>query len=355
MELKKIALGVALAAGTMAAQAEEVVFFPYVVNSPAVTTIVSVIDSSAANTAYDASGNAGGNRLHWRLNYKTVDSNAAACEEINYYLPSSPNDIQTVDLGAKFGASTSGVLFNDASVNNNWRAGVGGLTYALAERAGAQARGILFVHNADNAGGALAGDALVLDFTTGAAWGYAGIANAAAGAAAFNFGGLPAANSNAVNPAAVSFMPFSEVTTRLFVTPLNDAGAAVASASMLGANGANVVGWDRFTVNVGLVTNATGVAFDRDENLVSGSLTTNVTCVGAVDVGTLMTAGARATLANGGYGQLALAEGPTAPAGVGTTTMGVGTAHVVKLEFSTAGTLNGQAIPGTFNNAFKLP
>jgi hypothetical protein len=74
---------------------------------------------------------AGFNRLHYRLNYKAgalsgmdAASRAAACQEVNYYLPSSPSDIQTFDLGGRHStAAARGVMFNDASINNNYIAG----------------------------------------------------------------------------------------------------------------------------------------------------------------------------------------------------------------------------------------
>lgn len=361
MKLNKIAVGIALAAGTMAAQAADVVMFPYVVNSATVTTVVSVIDrGDAATPRYNASGvigafAAGGNRLHWRLNYKgnaAATDNAARCEEVNYYLPTSPNDIQTVDLGAHFGSTTSGVLFNDPSINNNWTAGIGILTYALASQAGAQARGVLFVHNADNVvGQTIQGDAMVFEFANGAAWGYSGVLTdngAANTAAAFDYSALAAANST--TGTVVSFMPMAETTTRLFVTPVNDGvGAATSILDADGASLANV--WDRLTARVGLVTGA-GVAFDRDENLVSGSTPANVTCVGALDVSGLMTGGAAAVLASGGYGLLSIAEGTASTTGAAFEN--VDQAHIIKLEFSAAGTFNGTAVTGVFNNGFKL-
>ena len=362
MKMNKIAVGIALAAGTMAAHAADVVMFPYVVNSATVTTVVSIIDrGDAATPRYNASGvigniAGGANRLHWRLNYKgnaNATNNAALCEEVNYYLPTSPNDIQTVDLGAHFGSTTSGVLFNDPSINNNWKAGIGILTYALASQAGSQARGVLFVHNADGdaiLGGSpvqtIQGDAMVFEFANGAAWGYAGVLtnqDAVTGntAAAFDYSGVAAANST--TGTVVSFMPTAETTTRLFVTPVNTVG------TMLGADGSSTPGWDRLTARVGLRTGA-GVAFDRDENLVSGTTPANVTCVGAADVSGLMTGGAAAVLGSGGYGLLNVALGT----GVGGGFLNTNRAHVIKLEFSAGGTFNGTAVTGVFNNGFKL-
>jgi hypothetical protein len=105
--------------------------------------------------------------------------------------------------------------------------------------------------------------------------------------------------------------------------------------------------WNALPASVSLSTSAggaEGVAFDRDENLVSGSLTASVKCVGAVNVQSLMTQGAKTVLQDGGYGFLRIS----------------GNAIVQKLEYAGAldgldGTLNGQDVIGASNNAFILP
>jgi len=370
MKMKLNAVSLAVAAGFIgsAAQAADVAMFPYVVNSATVTTIVSIVDQGAATQGYTAGGAAtaaaGASRLHWRLNYKAganATVNTATCEEVNYFLPSSPNDIQTVDIGGKFGSTTKGVLFSDASTNNNWNANTTAtINYMLgkAASAGAAQRGVLFVHNADTntaASQTLYGEAMVLDFSTGAAWGYQALMNdsAAAGNAAANFNYEAAATGSPI----LTFMPLAETTTRLFVTPVNQtttsAGVVASnlSASMLEADGSSTGGttpwWNKLNANVSMVTGG-GVAFDRDENQVSGSNVAPVVCVGAVDASSLMTAGAAAVLANGGWGKVAVTAGTTT--GTTPTTKAV----LTKLEFNTAGKFNGDTLPGTFNNGFIM-
>jgi len=354
LKMKALSLAVAAIAAGTAAHAADVAMFPYVVNSATVTTLVSIVDQAPADSGYTAGGATGvagsSSRLHWRLNYKAganATNNAALCEEVNYYLPSSVNDIQTVDIGGNFGSATKGVLFSDASINNDWDGNTTAtINYMLGKTAGTQ-RGVLFVHNADaTAVQTLYGEAMILDFSTGAAWGYQALLNdngAANNAAAFDFSGS-ATNGNAI-PDTVTFMPTAETTTRIFVTPVN----TLAATPLLGLNGSSAANWDRHTARVGLVT-GTGVAFDRDENLVSGTTLNNVTCVGAVDVTGMMTAGAAAVLANGGWGTLSIQQGTGAAA----TSFNVDRAIATKLEFNTSGKLNGQAIPGTFNNGFIM-
>lgn len=363
MKMKLNALSLAVAAGFIgsAAQAADVAMFPYVVNSPTVTTIVSIVDNgTAATQRYNNAGvigniAGGSNRLHYRLNYKAgalagmdAASRAAQCQEVNYYLPSSPSDIQTFDLGGRHStAAARGVMFNDASINNNYVAGTTAtINYMLGANAGSVQRGVLFIHNADSvAGQTLYGEAMVLDFSTGAAWGYQALLSdegAANTAAAFNY--VPQATNVLAAPDILTFMPAAEVTTRLFVTPVSTA------ANMLGADGASVAGWDQYTSLISMATGA-GVAFDRDENLVSGSAGVNIKCVGAIDHTELMTAGAAAVLANGGHGLLTVAAGTLAAPAVASAN-----AVITKLEYSrtNGGTLNGVAVPGTYNNGFIM-
>jgi hypothetical protein len=329
--------------------------FPYVVNSATVTTIVSVVDQGAADAGYTAGGAAGGSRLHWRLNYKggaNASVNSASCDEVDYYLPSSINDIQTVDLGGKFGSTTKGVLFSDASVNNGWNAATTStINYMLGKNAaaGSAQRGVLFVHNSDSTSTQnLYGEALVLDFSTGAAWGYQAKSSNVTANDTTNFDFSTVATTTPI----LTFQPLAETTTRLFVTPVNPTTAvtgatSVATGGMLDTNGASLSGWNALVSSVSLTT-STGVAYDRDENLVSGSASSSVVCVGAVDVSSLMTAGAASTLANGGWGRVAVA------AGSGTGLTGTAKAILTKLEFNTTGKINGESLSGTYNNGFIM-
>lgn len=377
MKMKLNALSLAVAAGFIgsAAQAADVAMFPYVVNSPTVTTLVTIVDrGDTANTQRYTSGGAsalyaaGGNRLHWRLNYK-ADANAtvntASCSEVDYYLPTSPNDIQTVDLGGKFGSTTKGVLFSDPSVNNNWNASTSAaLNFMMGKAAGVTQRGVLFVHNADAvadydpvaAGNqsltTVYGEAMVLEVAGGASWGYQAVTTDNAGAndaTAFAFAAGGTVSNGLVastgGPAGIlTFMPPAEVTTNLYVTPV-----PAAAGQLLAANGASVAGWDQQQTAVSLNTApggvGAGVAFDRDETLVSGAVAQQVRCVGAVSVPQLVTSGALTVLANGGWGNVTLAAGAA-----GTAT---NAAYVTKLEYAT-GTLNGEAMGKTINNGFIM-
>ena len=344
MKLKRIAVGVAvaMAGATSAAQADSILF-PYVVSGDSVTTVVSVI-SGPNYVGYNSAGQAGqGDRLHWTMVNKAgaaAESNSAVCSEVNYYLPSSKNDIQTVDLGARVsGEDDSGVLFNDPSINNNWRDQLGNLTYALADEAsqGSGLRGYLMVDEASGEQrGQLSGEAFVFEFGSGAAWGYRAIPSQNAD---FYF-----AHASMAPSAQVAFMPLAETDTRFFVTPLNRTGVPADMDPTDNGNG----NFERLTSTITMRT-ASGLAFDRDENLVSGSREERVTCVGAVNLPDLMSPGARSVLRDGGWGKLRIVS--TDSEDDGSTTSN---ANVIKLEFNASGRFNDKPMDGVYNNATTL-
>jgi hypothetical protein len=327
MNLKMKTLAAAMiAAGTMGAAQASSILFPYVVNSTTVTTIVSVIDV-----------NSGSNQLHWALWYKDgakAEDNSATCSEVDQWLPSSTHDIQTVDLGGKFGSTTKGVLFNDPSINNNWKAS--NKRFDMANLASKPLRGYLIVDDETYGSGEggtgrtnLEGEAMVLEFASGATWGYT-----AGRSTRTNF--TTDADINVTSPQNVSIKPWGEIVTKYLVTPIDD--------NMLDGNN------NRKAV---LEMKRDGVAmYDRDENPVSGSVKQSVVCVGAVEASTLITASAKSLLPDGGWGTLNVKTFNTATGApdVQYTT----SASVIKLDYNSGAKLNGETVTGTFNNAFQL-
>ena len=373
MKLKKIAIGVALAAGAAGVQASDVLLFPYVVSGGSVTTLVSVIntDSGAFDNVqyYNQNGSStssyggGHNFLHWRYHIKSANTNDATCFENNGYFPTSPLDITTYDVSGLRGEG--GVMFNDPSVNNNWKAAAATNQYNAITLDGQRA--VLFVHNAgdlDSGGGYLAGEAMVVDFANGAAWGYRAEANASNGASSqadFNFNRGQALNTG------VTFMPLTQVTTRFFVTPVNTQSANVTTdlgapergdvVGMLAANGLDIPRYGTFTTRVNLDTVSGSIrVLNRDEGGISGGVTPqDVVCVGAVNASDLITSANVLAYANtqGGWGRLTTSyPGSVAPTD---TRRWTNEAVVTKIEFRAAGgTFGGQSMGGAFNNAFTL-
>ena len=400
----------------------DALMFPYVVNSATISTVVSIINTSY--DLYNASGVAGKggsfNRLHWRLHNKNgndATNNTAACGEVNAYLPTSRFDIQTVDLGGHFGATNSGVLFNDPSINNDWQANLGGLSYALASSVASPSRGVLIVDNADTdyfrpplaLAASIAGEAFIYEFGSGAAWGYQGavvindtgdgdngvfemdFGNPSLGGATPG-GALSFVTSTPIFPGGITaFMPPEEIITRFFVTPLNRvantdcdgdglsdadiyAGATIAPSSNC-SGAAGDPGEARYNVDAGIndtmiasnygnyriqlqMVTIAGVAYDRDENLVSGSTPAVVRCVGGVSITELFSSYSPShALSNGGWGyvQARLPAVDTATYGSQDTSSVTGRASVYKLEFNAGSTFNGATVGGVFNNAVFMP
>jgi len=342
LQQKKLAIAVSVAIGaSMAAmstaQAFETLFFPHIVKSPTVATIVSVI-----NTGNDTAVS----ELHYSLFYKDItDGNAATlrdpCFEYNVPLPTSAKDIQTFDISGYFGQPDDlGVLFNDPSIKNNWRKA--NENFALAMNTFDAARGFLLVDDQDRfAAGStgLAGEAFVFEYNEGAAWGYQAWSRSGqdAPAGAENMNSADAFNyAGASTPFAQNFvpvLPLDEFATGFMVTPL--APAAVAGSGQFNGNLAAVLQLRGLPPTADL--------YDRDEVPVSGRVPQRVVCVGRVDIQDLLPVASRARLVDGGWGSLVL----------GNTSGAENLAVVYKLEYNLGNIFNGEDIGGLYNNAFQ--
>ena len=322
MNLKMKTLAAAMiAAGTLGTAQASQALFPYVVNSTTVTTIVSVVD---VGPGYVQSGV---RTLHYALWYKdgaNAEKNSEKCIEVNQFLPSSLNDIQTIDLGGKFGSTTKGVLFNDPSINNDWKAS--NKRFDMANLATKPLRGYLVVDDlAPLSAGSeplIEGEAMVFEFATGATWGYL-----AGRSVDGNF--TTDDNLTAAPFQNVSIKPWGEITTKFFVTPID-------TEMLYSGNNSG-------STTLTMLRSGTVAMYDRDENPVSGTVPQSVVCVGAVDASSLITASAKTLLPDGGWGTLNV-----------THTSPISAASVIKLDYNTKTTFNGETVSGTFNNAFQL-
>jgi len=328
---KNLASAISIALGTTAlvaagAATASSAFFPQVVVSPSVTTIVSVANTSAAN--YNQNGTGPGDNLHYHYYYKPADNNAAPCVEVNVFRPTSQFDLQTIDLGGVFGAFDLGVLFNDPSFFNNWRAP--NQSFALGSLTGLVAsRGYLVVDNADASEESVRGEAFVFEFANGATWGY----QAYRAAGETNPPGAPEFDytfAASENPAFASIMPFEEIATAFMVTPVTD----------------NMIpGINTYKTQLAYVIDPTASTafYDRDEGAVSGRVPQEVTCVGRIDAADLLTDAALSLVPDGGWTFVAQ----------NTTNTDYSPAVVIKLEYG-VGSFNGEPINGVFNNAFVI-
>ncbi len=352
LKLKKltIATAAAFAMGAAGQAQSSDLLFPYVVVSETVTTIVSVINTGdiGENLAH---------RLHYRLWYKNgpnAENNLARCEEVNLVLPTSYNDIQTIDLGDRID-NYRGVMFDDPSVNNNWQAAQ--FPYSLAGNLDLPVRGYLIVDDQivpnpqDSEEILLQGEAMIFEYGSGAAWGYQ------AGAVYSDDEGGDFRDRDPEDGVGVSFtdgapatanvaiMPFDEVTTRFFVTPLVE--------DMRTGNNFFAPGEE---ARARLTFGAAGetAVFDRDENPISGNVNQEVVCVGAVDAGQMLSQGARNLFSpTGGWGPLNV-QGRIIEDGLFNVREDSVGAAVIKLDFNDGSSSFAGASMGVFNNAFLL-
>lgn len=285
---------------------------------------MTVIDTDGANAApqhiayvHKAQG----------VGESAAEFNIKTCTETNGNFPFSPWDVQSIDIGGVISKpDDGGVLFNDPG--SYWRnaSGKAIVDWVLNKSVPAGAVGTRGYVTVEDGTATLAGFAMVFDYTTGSAWGYAGETVGASTHAAAAF--------------AAHLMPPKEVITRLLVTPYK-AGSMIAPHADLGKVGAAVT-LDKI--------DTTGDVADRDENVWSGAAPAEVVCVGTVDIYGLLSDPTKARVPDGGWAKV-LTAATTLPAPVVNS---AGNAVVYQLDFggqgATAGTLNGVSYPGTWNN-----
>jgi hypothetical protein len=271
----------------------------------------------------------------------------------------SVNDIVTFDMSGHFGAATAGVLFQDPGALAPAAANAGYNLAAPFSLMGGliPTRGFMIVDDGSNAtDGVLYGEAMVMEFASGAAWGYTAYNAALTGAVnRYDFNDdqeingeviTGGANSTAglVEQAPLELLPLAEWTNRLFVTPIAD---SVSANQQLGGINTQVTFNNR----------ALGGAYDRDENPISGQQAVNVTCTGGVDTSDLLSGGARLLLAQGGWTFVETAPGTVTNAQVnvsGQIATPSDEAIIQKLQYNTGSTFNGESMNGTVNSALWL-
>jgi hypothetical protein len=378
---KKIATAVAVGLGASVvgmnvAQSDELMF-PYVVSSPTVTTVLSVVNDAdeTLNPSLTTIDN-----LHYAYWYKSgaaSENKGAVCVEVNDNLVSSPNDVVTFSVDGAYGAATAGVLFEpevfDSATRPDAKAKYDlARTFALLEGVTQPIRSFALVDNnaffekffdtavapslspsglvAGDFGETLSGEAIVLEFGSGAAWGYraynpAGIygidgVGTYGRLNPFDFSDRVETTGEVLSgPTPMAVAPFmeegGEFSTRLFVTPV----------STFQSRG-DLTTTVRFQVRD--ENSFTSAMYDRDENPVSGQVPMDVTCVAGLNAHAMLTEGAQNRLGTGGWTNVTVTD-------PGVADNEVGEAVVIKLEFNDAtGTFNGEPLPGVYNNSIWL-
>lgn len=269
-----IALAMLLSFGVAIDQASaDAILFPWIVKSTAISTIVSVVNTAGINPLVPPFG--GTPQLHLSYFYKDPDNNqTTSCQDYDFKIPTSEMDIVTFDASGNINGGLP--MFGDP---NN---GAG----TLELLAPGDRRAFLIVDNntpllslptqLNNVDGTLYGEAMVLEFAQGAAWGY--VAYNSAGPFGDTLGVNPlippygggqngfVSFSNGLDPhgevigqflnwapvppatlttapnvfvagelAPVVFLPQGQVNTRMFMTPTDMISAAIAYAGFPGA------------------------------------------------------------------------------------------------------------------------
>jgi hypothetical protein len=359
-KVNKIAAAVAVSLGTsvvgMNAARADAILFPYVALSPTVTTILSVINDD--NDALD--------ELHYRY-YRNGGS--GPCTEFDFWNDTSENDIVTFDMGAVFGADDpQGVLFEPERTNAVYTD-----DFAILGRQGGVNRGYVLVDNAPfnptdplpAPTAQLAGEAIVIEFNSGSAWGYRAYNASEIWALTpptpaapsgrlllqnqYDFsdraeqngevlvaapGGTPGRVQKTNFWVPVSILPWDVVTTRFFVTPISTTGPFFQGPPGSSATTATIA----FR---GTAEGSDRVMFNRDERAFSGARSANVTCVGAVSAADLVDNLVLQSTPQGGWSNLVVTQGQ---------------AIVFKAEYNEdrQSELNGVPVDGSFNNVVWL-
>lgn len=384
-----VAAGVGVSvAGINAANADQLLF-PYAAVSPTVTTILTVVNKTESGFFFASS-----DELHYHYYHKSgakADNLSETCDEINFGQNTSPNDIVTFDVGGFYGDSL-GVLFEDNATNENAKyssnptknfSGLDQTVFGISRAFALVDNDQAFTVDSAALGNQLHGEALVIEFQSGAAWGYQAynaasiIGTNAVGAKVqlnpFEFsdrvetkGEVLATNAGGIslgdNWVPISLMPFAEISTRFFVTPIAttynngpyNGGFANSSPFQFRGDLTATVG---LAVSSPLDTNTiVGVMFDRDENPISGRAPKTVVCVGGIDAKTLLAQGVADRVPNGGWSNFAIANPTAAQIKADSTYRLTSQAVAIKLEFDDKAkpTLDGQPVGGIYNNGFWM-
>lgn len=333
------------------------VLFPYVVSSPSVTTILSVVNQGGWQNAK------GENKLHWVYHYKTqpgVDKKAdreATCLENNTYWSTSPNDLVDVSVDGLFNNDDTyrGAVFEVSNANVDYGQGkASGVTMARLANATKPVRAFVMVDNWESGDGSegdlVAARATIIEFINGAAWGYAGYDREGGGRYDFNesnerFGEV----IDSDDKAEMSFKPFGNegFTTMLYVTPIGDTGGGSVGPQYSG----------KLQTKVYLDAGHDVCAYDRDEVPQScNGGPQKVTCVGAVNVQDFFDEVTEADLEpQGGWSKVRIGmnsgdEDAAEKAGLTPTDQ----ATVLFLEWNNSDVVSGVDVGGVINNGYML-
>ncbi len=292
----------------------ESILFPYIANNTAnLETLISVINRAPSLAlANNVTG------LHYRYDTKPVTGVVAtdlmsACAEVNFFRPTTANDIVTFSVGTSTQTGAGNAMF-ETPINPSYFGG-GGATSAFGpfnHTQGSPRIGHLMVTHANMTTSQdveratrmeLDGEAALYDLVNGAMWGYRALISNAAAAAA-----TPAATTSGyvftsslgtgsengrdvlvengvavANMQPVAIYPPNQFTTRFFVTPLVRVdGLALGVSEDMRVPVADNAQW---RTRIRLLDNSGNPGYyDRNENPASAGVAVQVRCVGRVEL-----------------------------------------------------------------------
>jgi hypothetical protein len=312
------ALAVILATGWCYAAT---IMFPYINSNPGnLSTIVNVINTAPSPVALNC-GVTETLQLHYRYMTKPSEGTGSApidaCDERNFYRPSTTDDLVTFDVAGDIVSPNGGeAMFNDGT---DYDGGAGAPAFDLPNMGLTDARrGYMLVNHRCSVTGEvpagletfLDGEVMLLDLVNGAAWGYRAAEGnqTATGIGPYAFATIAGPNpatgattellsENAANQVnQVALYPPDEFLTRFFVTPLIISTDIIASNNM---SLTPVTSQKRTRIQLLDANGLVGVT-DRDENTASGGGPIHVRCVAGIDL---------ADLTGGGFGAWFDAQG----------------------------------------------
>lgn len=272
------------------ARADTLLFPVIAVNSPNVTTIISVMNEAATSSA---------SYMHYIYRVKdSIVSNApnitGGCTSVAFTRPTYYHDLVSFDASGIMNGGNA--LFGDT---DPYGGGFGiGLTGAK--------RAYLLVSHSNSTGARvdvaspslLVGEAIIMDIMYGAAWGYKAINDTVRQDYTFDIANLSGAamQYGANNYRGFNFFPMNEWTTRFFVTPV---GSDMDSA--------NLEGIVRLSTSLH-VLNRTGSEFIFTPPEISPK------CTAAIDLQDLMDSTTKSAVeTTGGYSRFCVQSGGTQP------------------------------------------
>lgn len=301
----------------------DAIMFPWVVKSASVSTIISVVNTSGAvgvffPGVYDYMGVP--LTLHYQYIYKGTTANTATepCLEVDFTRQTSLNDIVTFDAAAQINGGKP--LFNDTALNTPYS----NLRFDMGDGVAAPRRAYLLVDNTTGGvttgDGALYGEAILMELSEGAAWGY--IAYNASGSqstTALDFSDGRDLYGEVINQLNPLGNPTSEYTpvvllnpndmqTKFFVTPIDQGTNFQVDSACYGITPPNAPNQRQLNINTAIqfMTFSTdrqfeGGIYDNDEEILSFTSPKNVVCTAALALDEIIDSGVYLPWKNSGH------------------------------------------------------